>query len=71
MIIRARLRRGEASTVDIKVQTFGSFVPGKRSFQLALELLGWTQWELVGYEEDKPYTEIDLDGDDNGKDGNS
>jgi hypothetical protein len=67
MIIRARLRHGDASTdstVDVKVQTFGSFVPGPRSLQLALGLLGWTQWELVGYEFDKQYTEIDLEGDD-------
>jgi len=69
MIIRARLKQSNATAV-IKVETFGRFIHGPRSFQLALELLGWTQWELVGYEADKPYTEIDLD-DDNGKDGNS
>ena len=62
MIIRARLKHSDASTVDIKVQTCGQFVPGKRSLQLALDLLGWVQWELVEYAEDKPYTEINLEG---------
>ena len=57
MTIRATLTK-PGSSVTIKVESAGGYVPGQVQMQLVLAYLGWApEWRLDSYEEDIPIME--------------
>jgi hypothetical protein len=56
MTIRATLTK-PGSSVTIKVESAGCFIPGQLQLRLALNYLGWSDWRMDSYEEDTPIME--------------